>query len=116
MIANHTSIHHLFVKALRQYDMLRKRGAFLDQYKKVGDGMHVGSGSSLTSLLCRRACLQMDLMSSTMLETLFTISLRSTRPVSALTTLNGHQELQRPLRMRRHGTRTVIPGYHSAAE
>lgn len=34
MIANHTSIHTLFSKALRQYDNMRKRGAFLDWYKK----------------------------------------------------------------------------------
>jgi tubulin gamma len=34
MMANHTSIHSLFEKALRQYKTLRARGAFLDQYKK----------------------------------------------------------------------------------
>jgi len=34
MMANHTSIHTLFAKALRQYATLRARGAFLDQYKK----------------------------------------------------------------------------------
>lgn len=34
MIANHTSIHTLFSKAMRQYDNMRKRGAFLDWYKK----------------------------------------------------------------------------------
>lgn len=34
MMANHTSIHALFAKALRQYSTLRARGAFLDQYKK----------------------------------------------------------------------------------
>lgn len=34
MIANHTSIHTLFSKALKQYDNMRKRSAFLDWYKK----------------------------------------------------------------------------------
>lgn len=34
MIANHTSICSLFKRSLNQYDKLRKRGAFLDQFKK----------------------------------------------------------------------------------
>lgn len=34
MLANHTSIVSLFDRALSQYDKLRKRGAFLDQFKK----------------------------------------------------------------------------------
>lgn len=34
MLANHTSIYSLFDRALNQYDKLRKRGAFLDQFKK----------------------------------------------------------------------------------
>lgn len=34
MLANHTSICSLFERALNQYDKLRKRGAFLDQFKK----------------------------------------------------------------------------------
>eukprot|EP00741_Cyanophora_paradoxa_P003655 tig00000093_g3552.t1 len=34
MIANHTSIHTLFGRVLSQYDRLRKRNAFLDNYKK----------------------------------------------------------------------------------
>uniref|UniRef100_A0A6U3CF52 Tubulin gamma chain n=1 Tax=Lotharella globosa TaxID=91324 RepID=A0A6U3CF52_9EUKA len=34
MIANHTSIHTLFQKAMSQYEKLRKRNAFLDVYKK----------------------------------------------------------------------------------
>jgi len=34
MMANHTSIHSLFEKTRRQYETLRARGAFLDQYKK----------------------------------------------------------------------------------
>mmetsp|Transcript_29985 Transcript_29985/g.52626 ORF Transcript_29985/g.52626 Transcript_29985/m.52626 type:complete len:452 (+) Transcript_29985:60-1415(+) len=34
MIANHTSIHTLFQKAMTQYEKLRKRNAFLDVYKK----------------------------------------------------------------------------------
>ncbi|KAL3901188.1 MAG: hypothetical protein SGCHY_000790 [Lobulomycetales sp.] len=34
MLANHTSISSLFKRVLVQYDRLRKRNAFLDQYKK----------------------------------------------------------------------------------
>lgn len=34
MLANHTSICSLFERCLMQYDKLRKRGAFLDQFKK----------------------------------------------------------------------------------
>jgi tubulin gamma len=34
MLANHTSIATLFERALSEYDKLRKRGAFLDQFKK----------------------------------------------------------------------------------
>ena len=34
MLANHTSISTLFKRTLDQYDKLRKRNAFLDQYKK----------------------------------------------------------------------------------
>mmetsp|Transcript_29837 Transcript_29837/g.58439 ORF Transcript_29837/g.58439 Transcript_29837/m.58439 type:complete len:452 (-) Transcript_29837:143-1498(-) len=34
MIANHTSIHTLFSKSMKQFDMLKKRNAFLDNYKK----------------------------------------------------------------------------------
>ncbi|XP_047137242.1 tubulin gamma-1 chain isoform X1 [Hydra vulgaris] len=35
MLANHTSISSVFEKNCRLYDKLRKRGAFLEQYKKV---------------------------------------------------------------------------------
>lgn len=35
MMANHTSIASLFKRMLDQYDRLRKRNAFLDQYKKT---------------------------------------------------------------------------------
>lgn len=35
MLANHTSISTLFERCLRQYEKLRKREAFLDQFKKV---------------------------------------------------------------------------------
>jgi tubulin gamma len=35
MLANHTSIHTLFARALAQYDKLRSRGAFLDVYRKT---------------------------------------------------------------------------------
>lgn len=34
MLANHTSICSLFERVLNQYDKLRKRGAFLDQFKR----------------------------------------------------------------------------------
>lgn len=34
MLANHTSICSLFERVLSQYDKLRKRGAFLDQFRK----------------------------------------------------------------------------------
>jgi len=34
MIANHTSIHTLFLKAMKQYDRLRKRNAVIENYKK----------------------------------------------------------------------------------
>ena len=32
MIANHTSIANLFERGMRQYDRLRKRGAFIKNY------------------------------------------------------------------------------------
>ena len=34
MLANHTSIASLFKRILFQYDRLRKRNAFLEQYKR----------------------------------------------------------------------------------
>lgn len=34
MMANHTSIRHLFAKIVKNYDVLRNKSAFLDQYKK----------------------------------------------------------------------------------
>ena len=34
MLANHTSIRHLFTKCLTQYDKLMRRKAFLDQYEQ----------------------------------------------------------------------------------
>ncbi|CAM8899646.1 unnamed protein product [Rhodiola kirilowii] len=34
MLANHTSIRHLFSKCLSQYEKLRKKQAFLDNYRK----------------------------------------------------------------------------------
>ena len=34
MLANHTSIRDLFSRILKQYDQLRKRDAFLDNYRK----------------------------------------------------------------------------------
>ena len=39
MLANHTSIRHLFNHCLSQYDKLMKRKAFLDNYK-VGNSLH----------------------------------------------------------------------------
>lgn len=35
MMANHSSIHTLFSKSMRQYDMLRKRNAFIDNFRKM---------------------------------------------------------------------------------
>ena len=35
MLANHTSIRDLFHRIAQQYDKLRKRDAFLDNYRKV---------------------------------------------------------------------------------
>ena len=34
MLANHTSIRHLFSRCLNQYDRLMRRRAFLDNYEK----------------------------------------------------------------------------------
>ncbi len=34
MLANHTSISSLFQRALRDYDKLRKREAFIEQFRK----------------------------------------------------------------------------------
>merc|ERR1719191_2687667 len=34
MLANHTSINSLFERVLRDYDKLRKREAFIDQFRK----------------------------------------------------------------------------------
>jgi tubulin gamma len=35
MLANHTSVASLFKRTCDQYDRLRKRNAFLEQYKKM---------------------------------------------------------------------------------
>jgi tubulin gamma len=35
MLANHTSIRDLFLRITSQYDKLRKRDAFLDNYRKL---------------------------------------------------------------------------------
>ena len=35
MLANHTSIRDLFLRIAQQYDKLRKRDAFLDNYRKL---------------------------------------------------------------------------------
>lgn len=34
MLASHTSIRHLFSKCISQYEKLRKKQAFLDNYRK----------------------------------------------------------------------------------
>ena len=34
MLANHTSMAELFDRLLKQYDRIRKRNAFLDNYRK----------------------------------------------------------------------------------
>ncbi len=34
MLANHTSMAQLFGRTVSQYDKLRKRNAFIDQYRK----------------------------------------------------------------------------------
>jgi tubulin gamma len=51
MLANHTSISTLFKRICDQYDRLRKRNAFLDQYKKIDmfkDGMEEFDSSRQT--------------------------------------------------------------------
>ena len=45
MLANHTSIRHLFNHCLSQYDKLMKRKAFLDNYKV---------GTCLSGKLCQQ--------------------------------------------------------------
>lgn len=34
MLANHTSIHNLFERIIKTYDSLRKKNAFVENYKK----------------------------------------------------------------------------------
>ena len=34
MLANHTSIRHLFSRCASQYEKLRRKNAFLDQYRQ----------------------------------------------------------------------------------
>jgi tubulin gamma len=34
MLANHTSMAELFSRSLQQYDIIKKRNAFLDNYRK----------------------------------------------------------------------------------
>ncbi len=46
MLANHTSVRHLFNRCLSQYDKLSKRKAFLDNYK--ARMLHI----PMNSLLC----------------------------------------------------------------
>lgn len=35
MLANHTSIHTLFSRAMSQFDMLKKRNAFIEAYRQT---------------------------------------------------------------------------------
>ena len=54
MIANHTSMAQLFGRTVSQYDKLRRRNAFLDQYRKepmFADGLEEFDSSRLV-LLC----------------------------------------------------------------
>ena len=39
LMANHTSIHTLFAKILKQYDKLKQRNAFLNVYQKEGGNL-----------------------------------------------------------------------------
>ncbi len=54
MLANHTSISSLFQRALRDYDKLRKRHAFIDQVG-VMDGAVQGSKRNAEALSLRRS-------------------------------------------------------------
>ena len=45
MLANHTSIRHLFNRTLSQYDKLAKRNAFLDNYRVRVPGGGGGGGA-----------------------------------------------------------------------
>lgn len=48
MLANHTSIRHLFNRCLAQYDKLMKRKAFLDNYKDYPIFQNPGGGQKPT--------------------------------------------------------------------
>ena len=53
MIANHTSMAQLFGRTVSQYDKLRRRNAFLDQYRKepmFADGLEEFDSSRLVFL------------------------------------------------------------------
>ncbi len=53
MIANHTSMAQLFGRTVSQYDKLRKRNAFLDQYRRepmFQDGLEEFDSSRLVEL------------------------------------------------------------------
>ncbi|KAF3778416.1 Tubulin gamma chain [Nymphaea thermarum] len=51
MLASHTSIRHLFSKSLSQYEKLRKKQAFLDNYRKFP--MFAVSALPLSGMICR---------------------------------------------------------------
>ncbi len=56
MIANHTSMAQLFGRTVSQYDKLRKRNAFLDQYRRepmFQDGLEEFDSSRLVELFVR---------------------------------------------------------------
>ncbi len=58
MLANHTSIRHLFNRCLAQYDKLMKRKAFLDNYKEYPifqtsmGGVKVRGGGGWVGSMC----------------------------------------------------------------
>ena len=45
MLANHTSMAELFARSLGQYDKIRRRNAFLDNYRKVSEKTNVNDDS-----------------------------------------------------------------------
>lgn len=54
MLANHTSVSQVFARVLRDYDKLRKRQAFLENFKKqpmFADGLEEFDLSRLVSVV-----------------------------------------------------------------
>jgi tubulin gamma len=59
MIANHTSMAELFRRTVSQYDKLRKRNAFLEQYRRepiFADGLEEFDHSRLVSYIYSTSC------------------------------------------------------------